>query len=242
MRFYPLAIFLGFTITGLAQLDSAQIELFVNAPFSKSDFSVPQEIGVKFSKKEKPIQFMVAYSRLSQNNNWIQYFDEANQYWTFNSLVLHNHSKDNHALGKSQVIKTTSNGIRFGLSTEKKSELFTLFGSVSIHTFFNKIAIAENNYTCFIETDSLSSGLWGRQTILQGTFLTPKSMQYNSIVPVFNGELGAVFTMNEHFKLIPKLNFSLYPDDTRIRYGSLYNRTNNLESNVRLAIQLSYIL
>ena len=223
MRFYPLAIFLGFTFTGLAQLDSAHIELFVNAPFSNADFSVPQEIGVKFSKKEKPIQFMVAYSRLSQNNNWIQYFDEANQYWTFNSLVLHNHSKDNPALGRSQVIKTTSNGIHFGLSTEKK-------------------AIAENNYTCFVETDSLSSGLWGRQPILQGTFLTPRSMQYNSIVPVFNGELGAVFTMNEHFKLIPKLNFSLYPDDTRIRYGSLYNRTNNLESNVRLAIQLSYIL
>ena len=48
--------------------------------------------------------------------------------------------------------------------------------------------------------------------------------------------------MNEHFKLIPKLNFSLYPDDTRIRYGTGYIRTNNLESNVRLAIQLSYIL
>ena len=101
MRFYPLAIFLGFTITGLAQLDSAHIELFVNAPFSKSDFSVPQEIGIKLSKKGKPIQFMVVYSRLSQNNNWIQYFDEANQYWTSNSLVLHNHTKDNPALGQS---------------------------------------------------------------------------------------------------------------------------------------------
>lgn len=246
--FSAITLFL-FSYQSNAQLDSLSLELFINVPAGSSNFDLTRQVGIKLGKRNSSVRYSIGYGNFNQNNAWYQFYDDANSRWTTNALTLYEYSDSTPANSRRGQVNTTSHALTIGWSNELKSTYATLYGGVSLSAFLNKVDILQKESDAY-----LASGINDpNYEFEQGQAVNDVSVRYkndvitsdtrfNSVVPALNLEAGAVFTMGSKFKLIPKINIGAYLDDSRIRIGNLAPLSRRIDANVRMAMQLSYII
>jgi hypothetical protein len=227
-----------------AQLDSLEIELFVNTPTTGQNFDQARVYGLKMGKRNSFHQFSLGYSNFESFNRWNQFYDDRVNAWTSNATILYNYNDSTPADARRGQVYARSHGITFGWSREPSIKNISFYTGISFTAFINQITIQETNSKAYLfnESNPPLDNKDGEVRIAHTEIKTVSDTKSTSLVPAVNLEAGIVFRLGNDLKLIPKINMGVYQQDNRIYTGTLFGRGNTLNADVRPSMQLSYNL
>jgi hypothetical protein len=231
------------SLQGYAQLDSLEIELFVNTPTTGQNFDQARVYGLKMGKRNGLHQFSLGYSNFELFSRWNQFYDDRVNTWTSNAVILYNYDDSMPADARSGQVYARSHGITFGWSKEPSIKNISFYTGISFTAFINQITIQETNSKAYLLNESILpyDNNDGEVRIFH-TEVKTSDTKFTSLVPAVNLEAGAVFRFGDDFKLIPKVNLGIYCADNRIYTGTLFGRGNTLNADIRPSMLLSYNL